>query len=73
MKTSVCGASATTTLADKDAAGVDFTVTTMTKDDQCSFTVKATCDLPSITLTTATGGFLSSAKKVAVDFIEGTD
>lgn len=73
MKTSVCGSSASTTLADKAAAAVDFSVTAMTQDDQCSYTIKATCDLPVVTIKAATGSFLGTAKKVNVDYIEGTD
>jgi len=72
MKTSVCSASKSTTLATKADAAVDFEVTTMTYEDQCAYTVTASCDLPKVTLTTATGGFLSANKKVGVSFIEGT-
>ena len=71
MKTDVCGATTTATLADKAATVVDFTVSAMTGKDQCSYTVKATCDLPVVTVKTATGGFLDSSK-VMVTFIEGT-
>lgn len=71
MKTAVC-TSSSTTLANKAATAVDFTVKTMTYGDQCAFTVNAKCDLPVVTLTTATGGFLSTNNKVAVEFIEGT-
>lgn len=71
MKTDVCGATTSASLKDKAATAVDFSVATMTGKDQCTFTVKAKCGLPVITIKEATGGFLD-AKKVAVTFIEGS-
>ena len=75
-KADICGSTVSATVANKDAATTDFVVnggsTKLSGQDQCSFLVTATCDLPYVEVKAASGDFLDSSK-IGVLFIEGTE
>lgn len=67
-KTDVCGKK-TYTLADKDAAEVTLTVKNFSQADSCHWIIKATCDLPTVTMKDMTGAFADKTK-VGLHYVE---